>query len=110
MDPVQEQLDAYNAHDLERFISCFAPDVVSENEAGTALLTGIENLRQKYASLFANSPDLHCRLGQRIRVGAYVIDEEFVTGMKVLGAPLEIHAAVIYHVVEGKIARIRALS
>lgn len=110
MDPVQEQLDAYNSRDLEGFIKCFALDVVSENTAGTVVVTGIENLRQKYASLFANSPDLHCRLGQRIRVGAYVIDEEFVTGMNVPGAPLERHAAVIYHVVGGKIARIRALS
>ncbi len=26
MDPVQEQLDAYNARDLERFLACYAPD------------------------------------------------------------------------------------
>lgn len=110
MDPAQEQLEAYNAHDLERFIRCFAPEVVVEDAAGTTILTGIDSLRQRYGPLFASSPDLYCRLGQRIRVGVYVIDEEFVTGINVPGVPAEMHAAVIYQVVGGKITRMRALS
>jgi ketosteroid isomerase-like protein len=34
MDPVQEQLDAYNARDLERFLACYHPDAVVEDSAG----------------------------------------------------------------------------
>jgi hypothetical protein len=109
MDPVQEQLDAYNAHDLERFVTCFAADTVMEDAAGAPIFTGLVSLRQMYGPLFAGSPDLHCRLGQRIRVGDYVIDEEFVTGMTMPGAPVEVHAAVIYQVAGGKITRMRAL-
>jgi hypothetical protein len=110
MNPVQEQLEAYNAHDLERFARCFAPQVVVEDAAGTIILTGLDSLCKRYGPLFASSPDLHCRLGRRIQVGAHVIDEEFVTGMNMPGAPAEIHAAVIYHVIDGKINRMRALS
>jgi hypothetical protein len=110
MDPVEEQLDAYNARDIERFINCFAPDVVVENASGATILTGLDSLRERYGAMFANSPNLHCRLGQRIRVGDHVIDEEFVTGRNREGAPAEIHAAVIYQVANGKIIRMRAIS
>lgn len=110
MDPVQEQLDAYNAHDLERFVRCFAPDVVVEGADGTTVFSGLDSLRKRYGPLFASNPDLHCQLGQRIRVGVYVIDEEFVTGINVPGMPAEMHAAVIYQVADGKITRMRALS
>jgi hypothetical protein len=37
MDPVQEQLDAYNARDLERFLACYHPDAVVEDSAGAGL-------------------------------------------------------------------------
>jgi hypothetical protein len=36
-----------------------------------------------------------CEVPQRIGVGAYVIDEERVSGAKLEGWPSEVHAAVI---------------
>jgi hypothetical protein len=40
MDPVQEQFDAYNAGDLERFQACYHPDAVVEDNAGARLMDG----------------------------------------------------------------------
>ncbi len=108
MDPLEEQLEAYNSRDVERFVACFAADVVVQDAAGAVLATGVDSVRQAYAQLFANSPDLHARIGQRIRVGDYVIDEEFVTGITAPGFPADgLHAAVVYHIVDGKIARMQ---
>ena len=45
MDPVQEQLDAYNARDLERFLACYHPDAVVEGSAGARLMDGAAALR-----------------------------------------------------------------
>jgi hypothetical protein len=41
MDPVQEQFDAYNARDLERFQACYHPDAVVEDSAGARLMDGV---------------------------------------------------------------------
>ena len=46
MDPVQEQLDAYNARDLERFQACYHPDAVVEDSAGAQLMDGAAALRR----------------------------------------------------------------
>src|SRR5205085_2086327 len=44
MDPVQQQLDAYNARDLEGFVACYAADAVVEDASGQALMSGDEAL------------------------------------------------------------------
>jgi len=31
MDPIQEQVDAYNGRDLGRFLSCYSDDIVIED-------------------------------------------------------------------------------
>ncbi|MGZ3459499.1 MAG: nuclear transport factor 2 family protein, partial [Archangium sp.] len=59
--PVQEQLEAYNARDLERFLSYFAPTVVIEDGQGNLLLQGHAQMRERYGPRFAQNPDLHCR-------------------------------------------------
>lgn len=109
IDPVQEQLDAYNARDLERFLACYHDDVIVEDSAGTRLMEGAEALRATYDALFANSPELRADVRSRIRVGDFVIDDERVTGMNLSGLPGEIHAAVIYRLHDGRIAHVRVL-
>ena len=109
MDPVQAQLDAYNARDVERFVACYSPDVVMEDGAGQVLLRGHDAMRGMYAQLFARSPELHCELQSRIRVGAYVIDEERVTGFGAAAAG-GLHAVAIYRVEGELITHVRMLS
>lgn len=69
MDPVQAQLDAFNARDLDRFLACYHPDVVVEDGAGEVLMRGHEGMRGMYAPLFAHSPSLHCEVVHRINLG-----------------------------------------
>jgi hypothetical protein len=108
-DPVVEQLDAYNARDLERFLACYAPDVVVENGAGERVVDGLDAMRALYARLFADSPGLHAEVTTRIRAGEFVVDEERVRGMNLPGFPPEMHAAVAYRVRDGRIVHVRLL-
>lgn len=110
MDPVQEQLDAYNARDVERFVACYAADAVVEDAAGQRLMEGRGALRATYGALFANSPELRAEVATRIRVGAFVVDEERVTGLDLPGLPSEMHAAVVYRVQDGLIVHVRLLA
>ena len=105
MDPVQEQLEAYNARDLERFIACYTPDVVIEDGAGNLMMQGHDAMRERYGPMFAQNPDLHCRIVSRIRIGDYVVDEERITGR----GPGEVHAVAIYRLADDLIAHVRFL-
>jgi hypothetical protein len=107
LDPVEAQLAAYNAHDVDAFMRCYAPDCVIEDGAGARLLTGHAEMRTRYAALFENSPDLHCEIVSRVQIGDYVIDEERITGR----VPDLRRAVVIYHVDKpsGLISHVRFL-
>lgn len=105
MDPVQAQLEAYNARDLERFIECYTPDVVVEDGLGNLLMQGHATMRERYGPMFSKFPDLHCRIVSRIRIADYVVDEERITGR----GPDEVHAVAIYRLAGDKIAHVRFL-
>ena len=66
-DPVEEQLAAYNARDLERFLACYAPTVVIEDASNARLMEGHKAMRAAYATLFANSPNLHAEVPTHTR-------------------------------------------
>lgn len=104
-DPVQAQLEAYNARDLERFVACYTPDVVVEDGAGNLMFQGHDAMRERYGPMFAAYPELHCRIVHRIRIGEYVVDEERITGR----GPTEQHAVAIYRLAGERIAHVRFL-
>jgi hypothetical protein len=112
MDPehvVQGQLDAFNARDIERFLSFYDSDALIEDGQNNTLARGHEAMRAMYNPLFAQSPDLHAAIPQRIRVGAYVIDEETLTGFILPGFPPDVHAAAVYRVEGSAIMHVRLL-
>jgi hypothetical protein len=109
-DPVQQQIDAYNNRDLDGFLAAYAEGATLEDGEGNVMARGHDSIRDLYAELFSESPQLHGEMLNRISVGEYVIDEERVTGIEMEGSPSEVHAAVVYRVVEGKIAHVRLLS
>ncbi len=110
MDPLQGHLDAYNRHDLETFLSYYAPDVVTEDGTGEVMMQGQDTMRQLYGTLFAQSPDLRAEVLTRIRVGNYVIDEEHITGMVMAGYPSDMHAVVISRLNGQVIEHVRILT
>jgi len=75
---VQQQLDAYNAKDLERLLLCYAPDAQQYTLHGELLAQGRDTMRARFALRF-EEPDLQARLLSRNIVGNVVVDQEIVT-------------------------------
>jgi hypothetical protein len=98
--PVQEQLDAYNAHDVQRFVACYTEDVQVFRLPGTApVMTGRAAMAEHYSKHRFNIPTLHAELVNRMVMGNKVIDHERIHGVR--EAPYE--AAAIYEVQGGLI-------
>ncbi len=100
---VQAQIDAYNAHDAERFASAHADDVRLYDLGGELYLYGREALRERYALMFASAPGIRAEIVKRMVVGNVVIDEERITGTE---SGRVAHAAVVYEVIDGLIRRV----
>ena len=99
-DPVQRQLDAYNAHDLDRFLAEYADDVqVFRPPAPEPVLSGKHAFGEHYAKNRFNLPALHARLVDRIVCGDVVIDQEEISGLP----QANVAAVAVYKVVDGLI-------
>jgi len=92
---VQAAIDAYHAHDLDRCLSFYAPDVVVKRVDGEILMDGAEAVRARYAKSISDHPNLHYDIPNRIALGDYVIDEERVTGYSA-GGPDVVRAVLVY--------------
>ncbi len=104
---VQEQLDAYNARDLERFVAVFADEVQCWRLPGTEpFLRGKAALAKHYAENRFNRPALHADVLGRIVMGNKVIDHERIRGVH--DTPFE--ATAIYEVRGGRISAVWFLS
>jgi uncharacterized protein (TIGR02246 family) len=109
-DVVDAQIEAYRARDLERFLSYYADDVSVVMFDGTAMFGSKEAMREGYGRLFGDSPDLDVAIACRMTAGAFVVDEEHISGFHFGGMPTEMAAVAIYHVADGKIAKLMLLS
>ncbi len=99
----QEQLDAYNDRDIDRFVRVYDDDIeLIDLATQTAFCRGLTELRERYGALFASRPQLHCTLTQRMNCPPYVIDEERVVGHS---GDTPVHAIAIYEVYDGLIKR-----
>lgn len=108
-DLIEKQIAAFNARDIAGFLACYAADARILDAAGSLMAEGFEGMRQMYAPLFENSPDLHADITNRIHIGGWVVDDEHSTGFVMPGYPTELRAVVVYHVVDGKIAQSQLL-
>jgi hypothetical protein len=79
MDPVQAQVDAYNARDIDAFVAAYADDVVISDHDGRPLLGGVEAMREQYGALFDGTPDLRAEILGRISAGDWTVDHERVS-------------------------------
>ena len=75
---VQQQLDAYNAKDIEALLATYAPDAEQYTLHGELLARGHAEMRPRFLVRFAE-PDLHARLLSRIVMGHIVTDLELIT-------------------------------
>lgn len=100
---VQQQLDAYNQRDIEAFLKPYSDSVKIYNHPNQLIMSGKDKMRANYEGMFANTPDLHCTLMNRMVLGNVVIDQESVIFQKD-AAPLEVMA--MYKIENGKIAEV----
>ncbi|WP_323788006.1 nuclear transport factor 2 family protein [Psychroserpens sp.] len=98
---VQRNLDAYNARDIDAFMSDYADDVKLYAYPNTLQTEGKTAMRKSYKDWFERVPDLRAFVKKRIVIGNKVIDEEQVTAN---GKILE--AVAIYEVENGKIVKV----
>ncbi len=100
---VQQQLNAYNAHDLEAFLAPYAEDVEIYSTSGKLKMKGKQQMRKDY-SFITKMPQLYCHLLNRIVSGNTVIDHE-----EIWSSPKPenlFYGAVIYVIEKGKISRV----
>ncbi len=72
------QLDAYNAQDLEEYMTYFTEDCVVSGLNGTPTETSRDAIKARYAKAFAQFPQNKAELKSRIAVGNTVVDHELV--------------------------------
>jgi imidazolonepropionase-like amidohydrolase len=100
---VQQQLNAYNAHDLDAFLEPYAEEVEIYNTNGKLLSKGKEQMRKDYIFI-TRMPGLYCKLVNRIVQGNTVIDHEEIWFSN---KPENLQYGVAIYVVEkGKISKV----
>lgn len=99
-DVVEQQLAAYNSHDIDAFVATYAEDVTVKRADGSRL-EGRTALRDRYAGQFAKG---RCRaeIVGRLTEGDWVVDHEVAHGL----ADEPIRVLVAYRVRDGLIDRV----
>ncbi|HCN47493.1 MAG TPA: amidohydrolase [Chryseobacterium sp.] len=100
---VQQQVNAYNAKNIDAFLEPYADDIEIYTFPNTLVSKGKEGMRKTYEKLFKNVPDLHCEIKQRIINLNSVIDKESVSGMR---PGQKVEATAIYEIKDHKISKV----
>ena len=101
--PVQQQLEAYNARDIDAFMLWWADDCEYFAFPSTLLAGSAAEIRERHVQRF-KEPDLHGTLLSRITVGNVVVDHETVARNFPEGKG-EVDVICIYEVENGRIAK-----
>jgi hypothetical protein len=96
-----QQLLAYNAHNLEAFLEPYAEDVEVYKFPNQIWMKGKEAMRKSYGFV-ETTPKLYCRLINRIVQGNMVIDHEEVWGF----GDQPFYGLAIYEVKDGRIRKV----
>jgi imidazolonepropionase-like amidohydrolase len=100
---VQQQLNAYNAHDLEAFLQPYSDSVEIYELTGKLLSKGKEQMRKDY-NFLTQMPNLYCKLVNRMVMGNTVVDHEEIWLTK---KPKNLlYGIAIYEIEKGKIQRV----
>ncbi|MBK7291597.1 MAG: amidohydrolase family protein [Chitinophagaceae bacterium] len=97
----QQQLNAFNAHDLEAFLEPYAEDVEIYTFPSTLEMKGKVEMRKNY-QFVTQLPKLYCNLINRIVQDNIVIDQEEVFGL----GEKPVYGIAIYIIEKGKIKKV----
>lgn len=95
-----QQLMAYNAHNLEAFLAPYADSIkIYDLSTNKLQINGKEEMRKGY-SFLNNAGTLHCNLVNRITDGNFVIDHE-----EIISSRGTFYGIAIYEIKDGKIVK-----
>ena len=98
----QQQLNAYNAHDIDAFLAPYSDSAeMYDQVTGKLIMRGKAEMRKRYSDMFRKYPEVHCQLMNRMVIGNKVIDQERITGTKAVAV-----AGAVYVVENGKIVKV----
>ncbi len=101
--PVQKQLEAYNARDIDAFMQWWAEDCEYYEFPLRLLASGAAEIRERHVTRFKEA-NLHGTLVKRIAVANVVVDQETVTRTFPDG-PGEVDVVAIYEVEDSRIVK-----
>lgn len=100
---VARQLEAYNRHDLEGFLACYAEDVrLFRLPSLEPWLEGTAQVAAFYGGHRFNVPALRAEILNRMVLGNLVVDHERVHGL----GPEPTEVVAVYEVTGGRIGRV----
>lgn len=102
---VQQQLNAYNAHDIQAFMATYDPDAQVFEFPAKPLMKGAAQIQEFYETKRFNDARLHAAVDKRIVMGNVVIDYEQISNTQA-GGPGRVEAIAIYEVNDGKITKV----
>jgi hypothetical protein len=99
---------AQNAHDIDAFVSCFAPDYSSEQPIHPdRAFVGSDQVRKNWTAMFAGVPDFRAELLDSTTNGLTAWGEFEWHGTKSDGSPLHSRGVIIGTVRDGRLAAAR---
>jgi ketosteroid isomerase-like protein len=99
---------AQNAHDIDAFVSCFAPDYSSAQPAHPdRAFVGSDQVRRNWTAMFAGVPDFRAELLDSATDGSTAWGEFEWRGTKTDGSPLHARGVIIGTVHDGRLAAAR---
>lgn len=102
-DIVAAQVNAYNAQDLDLFMSFYSEDCLIADLNGEVRQRGRAEIRERFSAMFARYPQNRCWIVHRFEVGDHVIDHE--QGERAPGGE-SFNVAAIYTMKDGRIVRL----
>jgi len=109
LQTAEAMIAAYNAQDVDAYVSFMTDDACEANYRGAVVREGKEGTRSGLAAAFAKWPQNHAEVREKQVIGDYVLFREYVTrgpasdGSELV-APFEVIA--IYSFDDGKCTRV----
>ena len=99
-DVLVRLLDAFNAHDLDRIMECFATDCVLETPRGESpwgtRFDGPDAVREGLAQRFQGLPDVHYGEDEHWVCGRHGVSRWLLTGTTTSGESVRVHGCDIF--------------
>jgi len=103
---MERLLAAMNAHDIDAFVACFAPDYRSEQPSHPGRdFSGDEQVRENWTGVFAGVPDFHAELlASATTADGVEIGEWRWEGTHVDGSPFAMRGMTVMGIEDGRVA------